>query len=105
MAVAPPHVFGLVPHPSIDQPLVDPFRRAIARERVPEDMPAMQLSPFASIENPPEILRCALHGQLEVGLLANRWLASGMFCEPSRARSRKDKNIAPSVEAVSRRRG
>lgn len=42
------HFLGLVAHPFVDEPLVDALGTAVAREAVPQDVPAAKLVPLAA---------------------------------------------------------
>ena len=51
VAVSLPHLLGLVPGPGIDEPLVDPLRRAIADEAVAKDVEPFEHLPFRRVDH------------------------------------------------------
>ena len=64
MSVTPPHVFSGVPHPRIDGSLIDALHGAVAAERMPEAVPALDLFPLAARKRALEVIMgfVASHG-------------------------------------------
>lgn len=56
MPISASHLLGLMSEPSINEPLVDAFRRAIGGERMAKNMPAAQHLPFAIGNCPLEMI-------------------------------------------------
>ena len=74
------HLLRLVPEPLVDQPLVDPFGRTVGRERVPEDVPALDLVPLRALQRRMKVLVRLYRPDGTVVKVED--FAGGVACEP-----------------------
>ena len=56
MSVASNHFLSLVPHPFIDDSLIDSLKSAVTRKTVPQSVPASNLGPFTSFKRPAKMV-------------------------------------------------
>jgi len=82
MAIPLSHFFCLVPHPLVNQPLVNSFCSTVRCEGMTKDVPSKELFPIAPVHSPPEVMGSQLGRKGLSWLLADRELSARMLGKP-----------------------